>query len=111
MESKKHEPFVADQSSVLFCLSKEKSAIRGNGFWKFNSSLTKDQNYIIEIKKMISNFCSENESLFNGQLKWDFLKYEVRKFTIRYMKHVAKEKRQQRINLEIQLPKTKETTD
>ena len=111
MESKKHQPSVADQPSVLFCLSNEKSAIRGNGFWKFNSSLSKDQNYITEIKKMICNFCSENESLFNCQLKWDFLRYEVIKFTIRYMKHVAKEKRQQRINLEIQLPKTKETTD
>ena len=31
-------------SLVLFCLSKEKTTIRGKGFWKFNSSLIKDQN-------------------------------------------------------------------
>ena len=89
-----------DHSPVLFSLGKEKTKIRGKGFWKFNSSLIKDQNYITEIKKLIRNFSNENESLFNCQLKWELLKYEVRKFTIKYTKHVAKEKRQQRTNLE-----------
>ena len=45
-----------------------------------------------------------NESLYNRQLKWELLKYEVRKFTINYTKQIAKEKkRQQRTNLENQL--------
>ena len=35
------------------------------------------------------------------------LKYGVRKFTIKYTKHVAKEKRQLRTNLENQLKKTR----
>ena len=61
-------PISADHSSVLFSLSKEKARIRGKGFWKFNNSLTKDQNYIIGIKKLIRNFSNENESLFNSQL-------------------------------------------
>ena len=39
------------------------------------------------------------------QLKWYLLKCEVRKFTIKYTKHVAKEKRQQRPNLENLLKK------
>ena len=98
-------PISADHSPVLFSLSKEKTTLRSKGFWKFNSSLIKDQNYISEIKKLIRNFSNENESLFNRQLKWELLKYEVRKFTIKYTKHVAKEKRQQRTNLENQLKK------
>ena len=104
-------PISTDHSPVLFSLSKEKTAIRGKGFWKFNSSLTKDQNYITEIKKLIRNFSNENESLFNHQLKWELLKYEVRKFTIKYTKHVAKEKRQLRTNLENQLKKLAEKLD
>ena len=40
------------------------------------------------------------KSLFNCQLKWELLKYEARKLTINYMKHKAKQKRQQRINLQ-----------
>ena len=39
-----------DHSLVLICLSKEKCYLRDKRLWKFNSSLTKDQNYIIEIK-------------------------------------------------------------
>ena len=41
--------------------------------------------------------------LFNCQLKWELFKYEVQEFTINYTKHIAKEKRQQRTNLENQL--------
>ena len=40
---------------MLFSLSKKKGNIRGKGFWKFNSSLTKDQNYINETKNLIRN--------------------------------------------------------
>ena len=98
-------PILTDHSVVLFSLSKEKTTIRGKGFWKFNSYLSKDQSYIIGIKKLIRNFHNENESLFYCKLKWELLKYEVRKFTIYYTKHFAKEKRQQRTNLENQLKK------
>ena len=64
---------------------------------------------MIEIKNLIRNFSKKNESLFNRQLKWELLKYKVRKFTIKYTKHVAKGKRQQRANLENQLKKSKKT--
>ena len=98
-------PISTHHSPVLFSLSKEKITIRGTGHWKFNSSLTKDQKYKTEIKKLIRNFSNENEFISNRQLKWELLKYEVRKFTIKYTKHVAKEKRQLRTNLENQLKK------
>ena len=54
---------------------------------------------------------NKNESLFNRQLKWELLKYEVRKFTIKYTKNGAKEKQQQRTNLYNQLQKRKENLD
>ena len=98
-------PISTDHSPVLFSLSVEKITIRGTGLWKFNSSLTKDQNYKTEIKKLIRNFSNENELLLNRQLKWELLKYEVRKFTIKYTKYVAKEKRQLKTKLENQLKK------
>ena len=75
--------------------------------WKFDSSLTRDQNYVTEIKKLICSFRTTNESLYNLQLKWELLNYEVRNFTINYMKQIAKEKRHQRTNLENQLENLK----
>ena len=42
------------------------------------------------MKKLIRSFCTTNESLYNRQLQWELLKYEVRKFTINYAKRIAK---------------------
>ena len=75
--------------------------------WKFDSSLTRDQNYVTEIKKLICSFRTTNESLYNLQLKRELLNYEVRNFTTNYMKQIAKEKRHQRTNLENQLENLK----
>ena len=75
--------------------------------WKFDSSLTRDQNYVTDIKKLICSFRTTNESLYNRQLKWELLNYEVRNFTTNYMKQIAKEKRHQRTNLENQLENLK----
>ena len=66
-----------DYSPVLFSLLKGKGCLRGKGFRKFNSSLTKDQNYITEIKKLIRSFSATNESLNQRQLKLEHLKYEA----------------------------------
>ena len=55
-------PILTDYFPVFFSLSKKKGDIRGKGFgfWKFNSSLTKEQNYINEIKNLICNFSKNN---------------------------------------------------
>ena len=84
-------------------LSKEKGNIRSKGFWKFNSSLIKDQNYINENKDLIRNFDTKNDCAFSQQLKWEFLKYEIRKFTVHYTKSLAKERKQKVSNLESEL--------
>ena len=96
-------PILTDHSPVLFSFSKGNECLRGKGFWKYNSSLIKDQNYITEIKKLSRILCTANESLYNCQLKWELLKYEFQKSIINYMKEIAKVKRQQRTNLEDQL--------
>ena len=44
-------PISTDRCSVILSLSKGNDCLRGKGFWKFNSSLTKDQTYITEIEK------------------------------------------------------------
>ena len=62
-------PISTDHSPVIFSLSKGNDCLRGKGFSKFSSSLTKDQNYITEIKKLIHIFCTTNEPLYNCPLK------------------------------------------
>ena len=52
----------SDHSPALFYFLKGKECLRGKGFWKFNCSLTKDQNYITKIKNLIRSFCTTNGS-------------------------------------------------
>ena len=104
-------PLSSDYSPVLFSLSKGKDYLRDKASWKVNSFLTKEQNHIIEIKKLIGSFCTKEKFFFNVQLKWEFLKYELRKFTVNYTKHIAKEKRQQQANLENQLKMLEKSLD
>ena len=77
-------PISTDHSPVFFSLSQEKGNIRSKGFWKFNSSLIKDQKCVNEIKDLIRNFDTKNNCHLSRQLRQEFLKYEIRKFTIYY---------------------------
>ena len=58
-------PISTDHYPVLCSYSKEKGNIRGKGLWEFNSSLTKDQNYINKIKDLIRNFNTKNDCDFS----------------------------------------------
>ena len=78
---------------VHLSLLKENKHAKRNGFWKFNSSLIKDHMHVSEIKHLASSFLSNDICNMNFQLKWELLKYEIRKFTIDYTKRKTKEKR------------------
>ena len=76
----------------MFSLSKKKAVSEVKEFgWKFNSSLTEDQGYIIEIKKMIRSFSTTNKCLSNRQLKWELLKYEVRIYEVPFARDLSLE--------------------
>ena len=75
---------------------------RGSGFWKYNSSLNKDPIYKENLRALLRDFLQANQNL-NGQLKWELLKWEVKKFTISYTSKIAKEKRANKALLEKQI--------
>ena len=60
--------------------------------------------HVSEIKHPVTSFLS-NVSNMNAQLKWELLKYEIRKFTIDYTKRKAKERRKQQAYLESEIKK------
>ena len=59
---------------------------KGKGFWKFNSSLLGEQTYVESLNKSIDKWLKEYEEVQSKQLIWELLKYEIRKFTIKYSK-------------------------
>ena len=51
----------------------------------------------------IQTFHSNQNFIPNAQLKWELLKYEIRKFTINYSKKLAKERKENKTLLENKL--------
>ena len=51
------------------------------------------------MKKLITKINTSNEFLEDAQMKWEFLKHEIRKFTIHYSKTAAKIRKQQKTDL------------
>ena len=98
--------FSTDHSPVLISLKKSQDITLGKGFWKFNGSLVQDEDYVSQMKEYISQIKGELEgtqNTFNDQFKWEFLKYEIRKFTINFSKLKARKKRENKVALENKL--------
>ena len=80
--------FKTDHSSVLITISNYSFFKPCPGLWKFNNSLIKDETFTNTFKNFIQNMIKKlytNISL-DDQLKWELLKYEIRRFTISYCK-------------------------
>ena len=92
-----------DHSPVTISIPKSKNRIHGHSFWKFNSSLLSDQNYVTKTKNLIQTFHSNQKFTPNAQLKWELLKYQIQKFTMNYSKKLAKERRENKTLLENKL--------
>ena len=74
----------SDHSAIILKSDNKTEVNRGNGFWKLNCSLLDDINYISEISELIPAWGKEHSSIQDKRVLWDILKYEIRKFSIRY---------------------------
>ena len=90
-----------DHSPVLISLSKDNSDNNDCGLRKYNSSLVYDEFYVENMEKLITKIILE--FLEDEQMKWESLKFEIRKFTIDYSKIAAKIRKQHKVNLEHKL--------
>ena len=73
--------------------------------WIFNSSLNLNKEFVEKMKEHISTCLNllEKENILNDQVRWEYLKYEVRKFSIKFSKAQAKKLRLERVLLEKKL--------
>lgn len=80
----------SDHSAITFSFCKQSKDLRGPGFWKFNSQLIEDENYVVEVEKMIGDLDKQKEKNFqNPNEYWEWLKYNFRKHAISYSKKKA----------------------
>ena len=92
----------SDHSPIIIHFSESTSFTKGCNYWKMNTSLLQSSEFcnqlIIEIEKVKADFAE-----LNHQLKWEIVKYYIRKFTIDFSKKLAKEKRKEEIDLEYKI--------
>ena len=75
---------------------------QGKDFWKFINSLTSNDDYVEKMKNQISETIHmlDQDKITDKHLRWEFLKYEVRKCTIKFSKKLVKEENKNRNFLE-----------
>ena len=80
---------------------------RGNGFWKFNTSLLSETRYVQEIKTAIENTVNQykDDTSVNPALLWEMIKLKVREKSISYAayKNLTIGKREEMLEREIAL--------
>ena len=94
--------FKSDHSSESDIISNYNEIKPGPGLWKFNNSLISDENFTEKLKNFIEDLKEDlnSENSFDDQVKWEYIKFQIRKFTISYSKIRAKNTRRIKNDLE-----------
>ena len=99
---------VSTDHSRLFCsFLNLTNIVRGSGLSKFNNSLISNTNFVDEMKTLTQKviFGFENDTYLTDQVKWELLKYEIRKFAINFSKKLAQNSRKLQRDLETTIKK------
>ena len=86
---------------------------RGKRLWKFNNSLRMNSDFQTKMKFQIKSTLEtlEIEGIRDPQVRWEFLKYEMRKFSIEFSKLQAQNKKKEKTFLENKLKKLENNTN
>ena len=97
--------FSIDHSPITFFRCHLKEFPQGKGLWKFNKSLIKNENYREQMKTLIKHvlYNLDQHITVDPQFRWEYLKYEIRKFPIHFSKGITRNKKIERTNLENKL--------
>lgn len=96
------ETYALSDHSIVSIELGEKNKTRGPGYWKFNTLLLKDEDFITFMEKFINDFWYDEYS-HSPREAWDLLKYGIRKETMLYCKQLSRKKNILLKNLEARL--------
>ena len=94
--------FKSDHSGIAIHLQDVKYVKRGPNYWKFNTSLLENDRYTKELMENLENWKKECPQ-FNYRQKWDWIKYNIRRFSINFSKIEAKRRKDEILEVEKQL--------
>ena len=94
------KPGIKLDHSIINLTFKRDAGVRGLGFWKFNSMLIRNNDYVNKLKNKLDRWKEKYDYFNDKRMKWEILKYKIKKFTINYSKAEAKIKKEKINNLE-----------
>ena len=83
----------SDHSAIVLSINGIENRPRGPSFWKLNSSLLDDKEYVSLINMKYPLWNDEFKENNDPRLFWDLMKYRIRQESISYSKLKAKERR------------------
>ena len=81
-----------DHSAIVLHLQGFEETKKGPGFWKMNTSLLSDENFI-QLMKTNLEIWKEGKDFSDKRVAWDWIKYKVRLFSMQYSKELRERKR------------------
>ena len=97
------KPAIKTDHSLIELTIKFSGPPRGPGIWKLNTSLLQDEAYKNKIKALINKSWDELEENENLALRFDWVKYKIRQFSIVYSKEKAKKDREKELKIQKEL--------
>lgn len=97
-----------DHSAITISFNTLDEQMRGPSYWKFNSSLIEDENYVLAINQKIPEWLEEFEEVTDKRVLWDLIKYRIRQFTMKFSKEKAYRRRQKLTEVETSLKQAEE---
>jgi hypothetical protein len=86
--------FRSDHSLIEINFKTHQEKDRGPSYWRFNSNLLNDPNYINYMNNRIDEIIDKHKNTQDPGLKWEVIKMEIRSSTVCFSKKLAKEKRE-----------------
>ena len=93
----------SDHSAIFLHFNSLDKQKHGPSFWKFNASLTDDNDFVSLINESVLVWLNEFNEVTDKRLLWDLIKYRIRQVSIKYSKEKARKKRKQISDIEISL--------
>ena len=90
---------LTDYSPISFALRRSQIMAKGKDLCIFNNSLTLSKEFAEKMKEHISTCLNllEKENILDDQVRWEYLKYELRKLSIKFSKAQAKKLKLERV--------------
>mgnify|MGYP000341484950 FL=1 len=83
-----------DHSAITMDINGIEQKVRGPSFWKFNSTLVEDDEYIALIFEKYKKWQEEGSVFQDPRVLWDFIKYKIPYETITFSKKKARKRRE-----------------